>query len=653
MKNRKFIKLVISLFTLLSFSVAGCQKISPTPTEISVTGVSLNKNSLSLKEGETYQLVAIVSPSDATNKEVTWSTTSSKYVTVSSTGLVSAVLEGSASVVVTTKDGKFIDSCDVTVTKEEEEIEETITEKKISGISSDFIFGMDASAVPSLENSGVKYYDKNGVEKDVFEILASYGINYIRVRIWNDPYDSNGNGYGGGNCDLANAIAIGKRATKYGMKLLLDFHYSDFWADPVSQKLPKAWASYSTEQVKDAIYTYTKESLVSIKNNNIDVGMVQIGNETNGFFCGSKDWSVISTYFNSGSKAVREVFPNALVALHFTNPEKNNRLTGYAAYLKVNNVDYDVFGSSYYPYWHGTLANLSSVLSNVATSYSKKVMIMETSYCYSNENYDQHPNTSPASGDVLPHDVSLQGQYDQIYDVISTAKDITNCIGVSYWEGTWIGVGTNWSYNKVLWERYGSGWASSYSSEYDPDRAGQYYGGCAVENQAFFSKTGKVLPSLSIFNQERTEEVGGTLVNGSFESGTTGWNKTILTDGISDISTFKVKTDSVKDGTNALNVWHADPIHFTVSQTVQNVSKGTHTFSFAVMGECEDYEMSLYVSSNGVTLATTNVTMTGWENWAEFTVEFSIDNKQDIEVGIDINFKSSGGWAYLDNAVLS
>ena len=646
----KKLRFILSLFALLSFGVAGCQNIPSTPSEISVTGVSLNKTSLSLKENETYQLVATISPSDATNKEVTWTTTSSKYVTVSNTGLVTAVAEGTASVVVTTKDGKFTDMCEVEVTKE---VEETVTEKAIEGLSPDFIMGMDASAVPSLENSGVKYYDKNGVEKDVFEILASYGISYIRVRIWNNPYDSEGHGYGGGNCDLNNAIAIGKRATKYGMKLIVNFHYSDFWADPVSQTLPKAWKNYSTDQVKTAIYNYTKESLTTIKNNNIDVGMVQIGNETNGFFCGSKDWAVISSYFNSGSKAVREVCPEALVTLHFTNPEKTGRLAGYAAYLKVNNVDYDVFGTSYYPYWHGTLANLSSVLSTVATSYSKKVMVMETSYCYTRENYDQHGNTSPATGDVLPHDISIQGQYDQIYDVINTVKDVPNCLGVCYWEGTWVGVGTNWNSNKVLWEKYGSGWATSYSAEYDPDRAGQYYGGCAVENQAFFNKNGKVLPSLAIFNQERSEKDVGYLVNGSFENGTTGWNKKVLTDGIDDISTFNIKTDVAHDGSSSLNVWHADPVHFKVYQEVENYSKGEHTFSMAVMGECEDCEMSLYVSSNETSLATTTVTMTGWENWTVFTVEFTLKSKQTIEVGIDINFKSSGGWAYLDNATLS
>ncbi len=107
--------------------------------------------------------------------------------------------------------------------------------KPIDGISDDFIRGMDASIVLAEENSGVKYYNFEGEEQDVFMTMAQAGVNYIRLRVWNDPYDENGNGYGGGNNDLATAVELGKRATMYGMKVCIDFHYSDFWADPKRQ----------------------------------------------------------------------------------------------------------------------------------------------------------------------------------------------------------------------------------------------------------------------------------------------------------------------------------------------------------------------------------------------------------------------------------
>ena len=116
-----------------------------------------------------------------------------------------------------------------------ESASDTLYVKKVENLPEDFIFGMDISSVLAEEASGVKYYDFDGRETDLFRLLADNGINMIRVRIWNNPYDDNGNGFGGGNCDIRTAVEIGKRATACGMKLLADFHYSDFWADPSKQ----------------------------------------------------------------------------------------------------------------------------------------------------------------------------------------------------------------------------------------------------------------------------------------------------------------------------------------------------------------------------------------------------------------------------------
>lgn len=378
---------------------------------------------------------------------------------------------------------------------------ETLYVKKTENLPKDFIMGMDASSVPSLEKSGVKYYDFDGNESDVFEILAENGINYIRVRVWNNPFDENGNGYGGGNCTIDTAVEIGKRATKYNMKLLVDFHYSDFWADPSKQMEPKAWKGMDVNQKSDALYEYTKECLKKLKDNKIDVGMVQIGNETNGKMCGISAWTGLSKLFNAGAEAVREVLPDALVALHFANPEKADNYRNYAAMLKDFYVDYDVFASSYYPYWHGTLDNLSSILSEIAETYNKKVMVAETSYAFTAEDTDFSSNTiGEGSAITKSYPFTVQGQANSVSDVIQTVANTKNGIGVCYWEGTWISVGQNsWEENSELWETYGSGWASSFAAEYDPDDAGKYYGGSAVDNQAFFDKDGKALESLKVF----------------------------------------------------------------------------------------------------------------------------------------------------------
>lgn len=377
--------------------------------------------------------------------------------------------------------------------------------EKVDGLADDFIMGMDASCVPALEASGVKYYNYDGLEQDVFKTMAEAGVNYIRIRVWNDPYDANGNGYGGGNCDIDNAIAIGKRATQYGMKVLVNFHYSDFWADPGKQMVPKAWKGMDLQQKADALYQYTKESLEKLKDAGVDVGMVQVGNETNGSMCGENKWPNIAKLMSAGSKAIREVFPNALVAVHFANPEKADSYASYANNLDYYGVDYDVFASSYYPYWHGTLENLSNVLTKVNEKFGKKVMVMETSYAYTPEDTDFNGNTISDGGAVTKtHPYTVQGQATSVRDVIECVSKIPGGIGVCYWEGTWITVGQNsWEENSAKWEQYGSGWASSYASGYDPNDAGKYYGGCAVDNQAMFDASGRPLESLRVFNLVR------------------------------------------------------------------------------------------------------------------------------------------------------
>ena len=384
---------------------------------------------------------------------------------------------------------------------------DTLEVKKVENLPDDFIFGMDASCVPALESSGVKYYDFNGEEKDVYQILAESGVNYIRVRIWNDPFDKDGNGYGGGNCDINNAIEIGKRATKYGMKLLVNFHYSDFWADPAKQMVPKAWQGMGIEEKTDAVYAYTKDCLEKLVAADIDIGMVQIGNETNGVLCGESreklgGWKNITGLMSAGSRAVREVCPHALVVIHFSNPEVAGSYDSYSANLDYYGVDYDVFASSYYPFWHGTLDNLASELNKVTEKYGKPVMIAETSYAYTPKDSDFFNNTiGEGDGFERKYPYTMQGQADHVRDVIDTVVNkIDNGIGVFYWEGTWVSVGgESYEENLALWEKYGSGWATSYAAEYDPKDAGNWHGGSSVDNQALFDENGKALESLKVF----------------------------------------------------------------------------------------------------------------------------------------------------------
>ena len=411
---------------------------------------------------------------------------------------------GSSDTLVTSRDSASAGVTNITTFPLPESPEEsTIFVEPVDGISDDFYRGMDASAVLALENSGVKYYNFDGEKQDVFMTLAQAGVNYIRLRVWNDPYDENGNGYGGGNNDVATAIALGQRATKYGMKVCIDFHYSDFWADPKKQFVPKAWEGMDIEEKSDALYNFTLESLTQLLDAGVDVGMVQIGNEINNGMSGETDPANIRKLLTAGSKAVREAAVNSgkeiLVAVHYTNIDDMKKLDTLLTGLQVKEIDYDIVGLSFYPYWHGTMDDLKNAITHIRNTYGKKVYVAENAYCYTAEDGDGSANSVEGTDDLAEgYSASVQGQANEVRDVCAAASE-AGAEGVFYLEGTWIPVGPADADNSDLWEKYGSGWASSYASGYDPKDAGQYYGGCSWDNQAMFDFTGHPLASLNVF----------------------------------------------------------------------------------------------------------------------------------------------------------
>ncbi len=384
---------------------------------------------------------------------------------------------------------------------------------QVSGSDGDFIRGVDVSSLLSLLNSGATFYDYDGKELDgqgFFHLLAQCGVNWVRLRVWNDPFDAGGNGYGGGNCDLSAATTLGKWATTAGMQVLIDFHYSDFWADPAKQQAPKAWAGLSLEEKSGALEDYTYKSLQQLLESGVAVGMVQIGNETNNGLAGETDHANMCRLFQAGIRATKQIASEwnreILTAVHFTDVQKEGLFDYYAKTLRDNGVDYDVFAASYYPYWHGTTENLTATLKSIATTYSKQVMVAETSWAYTLEDGDGHANTVSAwnnsTGYSLPF--TVEGQAQSVAAVMQAVADVGEAgLGAFYWEPAWIPV------DAATWETQGSGWASSYAGEYDPEDAGQWYGGSAVDNQAMFDFSGKPLDSLRVFLYIQTGATAG------------------------------------------------------------------------------------------------------------------------------------------------
>lgn len=513
----------------------------------------------------------------------------------------------------------------------------SISVSKIENLSDDFIMGVDISSLLSLEASGRVFYGFDGKEQDIFKTLSESGVNYIRVRVWNNPFDENGNGYGGGNCTVDTAIELGKRAAEYDMGLMIDFHYSDFWADPGKQQAPKAWENMSFDEKEDAIYDYTVESLNAIQNNGIKVGMVQIGNETTDGICGEVEKENIYGLMKSAAKAVRDTDKSILIAVHYTNPERKV-YDDYANDLINYEVDYDVFATSYYPEYHGTLHNLMEQLAIVHSISGKKVMIAETSWSYD-------------SSIIGAYKRSVQGQADEIYDCINAMSKIGDyAIGVFYWEPAWIDVpGDNESEKNNKRETYGAGWASSYAGVYDPNDAGKYYGGTGCIPTSLFSPEGHPFESLKTFLYVRQgakcDDIN-YVNNYSFED--IDYSMWAVTETVLGTVEFQENKSEVKEGNFGIHFWNDKSVEFKVEQTINDLPDDTYTFSLYVQGDGagEDARLLMYVIADGVRYEQ-SFSLDGWLNWRVPSVDNIKCSSGSIIIGVEVD-AAPGAWGIVD-----
>lgn len=378
----------------------------------------------------------------------------------------------------------------------------------VEGLREDFCMGVDASMVAKVEESGGVYYNEAGQEQDVFQIMANDGVNFFRVRVWNNPYDSNGNGYGGGDCDVETAIAMSKRAVAAGMKVMVDLHYSDFWADPNQQVIPDGWESLTADNLATEVQTYTREVLNQFKNEGVKVDAVQIGNEINNGMMwptGQINWNftnqsfkVLAKLIKAGIAGAKQAVPSVYTVLHLANGGNDDEFEAFFDQMVTNEVDYDIIGASYYPYYHGTLEALQTNLDNLATKYAKPVIIAEMSYGYTvaETNYaaNIYDTSMEEAGGYL---TSIQGQATAIRDVIQTLASVPNDLGLGifYWEPAWLPVD-------------GAGWCTIEGSNRSDDDSLEPItsdGYSTWANQGLFSYTGKALPSLSVFKQVRED----------------------------------------------------------------------------------------------------------------------------------------------------
>ncbi|MDD6421067.1 MAG: glycosyl hydrolase 53 family protein, partial [Lactobacillus delbrueckii] len=334
--------------------------------------------------------------------------------------------------------------------------------------------------------------------------------------------NADGQGYGGGNTDEESLIKTALQAKKYGMKVLLDFHYSDFWADPAKQLLPKSWKNLSSAELNEAIFLYTKKVLTDMEKAGVAPAMVQIGNEiTKGTFgydadqLTGGDWNklwqsdygtTVARYLATAAKAVRTANKDAKIAVQFESPDVN-RYRMIMTVLKNNGVDYDYLGTSYYPFWgssNNNPDNLLKVQEMAQKEFGKRVVVMETSWLNNvNDSDGTGNNIGYAPSDYV---VGPQGQVDEVTALYKSLV-AGGGVGAFYWEPAQIAVraGWNsWNYNKQLANVYGTGWASKYVIGYAPDNEMHYngketWGGSTWDNMGLFDDHGYPLQSLLVY----------------------------------------------------------------------------------------------------------------------------------------------------------
>lgn len=368
-------------------------------------------------------------------------------------------------------------------------------------IADDFIAGADVSTLSEVERHGGKFSSEDGKPGDALQILKDAGVNWVRLRLWHTPVFAEdvieggklvakkGMAVGGGNNGLATTMRLARRAKTLGLKVLLDIHYSDFWADPQTQVKPAAWTGQHDAALQAAVREYTEGTLDALDAVGAAPDMVQIGNETNAgmLWPDGQTWSADKSAHIGGDAAFAALLRAGIAGVR-ANDARSGRHLAVMLHLAggtdpdlchhmfdlftAEHLDYDVIGLSWYPIYHGTLAQLKSNLDDLAQRYRKPLVVVETAYGWTLRDADGTPNLLDAEHETKAgYPATVAGQAQVIRDVIATVAAVPNGLGrgIFYWEPAWI-------------PAKGAGWRTGDGDNW--------------ENQALFDFTGRALPSL-------------------------------------------------------------------------------------------------------------------------------------------------------------
>lgn len=343
--------------------------------------------------------------------------------------------------------------------------------------SVEFIMGADISFIPQIEDLG-GVYKGDGIPRDPIQIFKEYGINYMRLKLWHTP-DENYN-------NLEKILYMAARIKDKQLRFLLNFHYSDTWADPGKQYKPAAWEGLSFETLKDSVYQYTKKVLRALYDQQTLPDMVQIGNEitpgmlwnegrVGGAFDTPQQWQNLGELISAGIRGVREsctAGDSVRIMIHLDRGGDNGTCRWFFDNLLAQDVEFDFIGLSFYPWWHGTLSQVAANLNDLASRYDKDLVIVETAYPWTLQWFDAVNNIVGSSSDLHSgYPATIEGQKDFLRDLIQIVRTVQGQrgTGLFYWAPEYISV-----------QPIGSPW----------------------ENNALFDFEGNVLSSMDVFLEE-------------------------------------------------------------------------------------------------------------------------------------------------------
>lgn len=579
----------------------------------------------------------------------------------------------------------------------------------IPGLSADFIKGADVSMLPEMEKAGAKYYDVDGTQLDEMQIMKNHGVNWVRFRIFNHPTQ------GGGFVDAKRALELTQRAHALGLKVLIDFHYSDWWADPGHQVTPAAWAGHSAARLEKDIYKYTHDVLTMFKQAGQQPEMVQIGNELKSGML----WPVGKLPAKDGGKTFARLMAAGLQAAHDCDPTHKTRLMVHlpdggdnAVYrsffdmlIKDNGVDnFDIIGLSYYPFWHGTPAALQANMNDISARYNKDVVVVETAFGYTNENHDRCENLYGVKEERAGgFKSSVQGQATGLRTVMEKVAQVPNGrgLGIFYWEPDWYsipgvggGVGDDNGWESLAmfdgngkalesWETFSK--VSDASQPVVPvtieyvetlGAEGPQASPIALPKEAcvvFSDEHTEMLPvtwatPAPIYNAKGQYSVDGTVtyngakhdvmcvvdVNDNINYAQNGdFEQGSLTGWTitGDQCVDAVQKTGDALGQTAMHYWSDKAFSFTASQMLKNLPDGKYTLKVSTQGGGGQSKYELFCEVNGKR-ETTPITDTKWNEWHTFTIKDIEVKGGTATIGVTMQAKP-GTWGSMDNFVFT